>query len=176
VKEKAFALAADFKKAQVRAIIDDDESKGPGFKINEYNLQGVCSRIELGPKDLAKNACVMARRDKPAKEEKFEVPLDQAVARLSSELEQMQKDMFNKAKKFRDEHTFEVNSYDELKKRADDGFLLAHWDGTPQTEAKIKEETGLTTRNRPFALKQEPGKCVMTGAPSAGRIVFSKAY
>jgi prolyl-tRNA synthetase len=176
VKVKAEALAADLRKTGLTVLVDDDESKGPGFKINEYNLQGVCSRIELGPKDLAKSACVMARRDKPAKEEKFEVPLDQAVTRLTSELEQMQKDMFAKAKKFRDEHTFEVNSYDELKKRADDGFLLAHWDGTAQTEAKIKEETGLTTRNRPFALKQEPGKCVMTGAPSVGRIVFAKSY
>jgi prolyl-tRNA synthetase len=91
-------------------------------------------------------------------------------------LDQMQKDLFAKAKAFRDANTFEVNSYDEMKKRADDGFLLAHWDGSAETEARIKEETGLTTRNRPFDLKQEAGTCPVTGKPSPGRIVFSKAY
>lgn len=176
VKQKAEAIGADLRKAGLSVIVDDDESKGPGFKINEYNLQGVCTRIELGPKDLAKNACVFSRRDKPEKADKFEVPLDQVVARTQSELDQMQKDLFAKAKTFRDAHTFEVNSWEELKAKADDGFLLAHWDGTPETEAKIKEELGLTTRNRPFGLKQEPGKCVKTGNPSPGRIVFSKAY
>ncbi|HZI04807.1 MAG TPA: proline--tRNA ligase, partial [Archangium sp.] len=129
--------------------------------------------VELGPKDLAKGSCVMVRRD--VKQKEF-IPLDQAVARAQEMLEQMQKDLFEKAKSFRDSHTFEVNSYEEMKEKADTGFLLAHWNGDPKVEARIKDETGLTTRNRPFALKQEPGKCVVTGEPSPGRIVFSKAY
>jgi prolyl-tRNA synthetase len=91
-------------------------------------------------------------------------------------LDAMQKDLFNKAKAHRDSHTFEVNSYEEMKAKADDGFLLAHWNLDPKVEARIKEETGLTTRCRPFSLTQEPGKCVVTGEPSPGRIVFSKAY
>lgn len=173
VKAKAEALAADLKKAGVRVIVDDDESKGPGFKYAEYELRGVCLRVELGPKDLEKGQCVIARRD--TREKVFE-PLDSAVAKAQALLDQMQKDLFAKAKAFRDANTFEVNSYDELKAKADAGFLLAHWDGTPETEARIKEETGLTTRNRPFDLKQEPGSCVVTGKPSAGRIVFAKAY
>jgi prolyl-tRNA synthetase len=177
VKEKALALAADFKKAGVRTLLDDDESKGPGFKYYEYEMQGVCLRVELGPKDLEKGQCVMVRRDESAdRSKKMFVPLTEALLKAQSSLEAMQTAMFQKAKDFRTAHTFEVDSYDEMKKRADDGFLLAHWDGTAATEARIKEETGLTTRNRPFDLKQEPGKCIATGEASPGRIVFSKAY
>jgi prolyl-tRNA synthetase len=181
VKEKAVALAADMKNAGLRVFIDDDESKMPGFKLAEYELRGVCLNIELGPKDLEKGQCVMARRDEPkdpatGKKQKMFVPLTEAVAKAQSSLEAMQKSLFEKAKAFRDASTFEVNSYDEMKKRADDGFLLAHWNGDAKIEARIKEETGLTTRNRPFGLKQESGKCIVTGEPSPGRIVFSKAY
>ncbi|MHA7634216.1 proline--tRNA ligase [Corallococcus sp. M7] len=173
VMEKSHALAADLRKAGLGVVVDDDETKGPGFKYNEHELIGTCLRIELGPKDLAKGSCVMVRRDLRQKE--F-VSLDEAVAKAQAMLDQMQKDLFQKAKDFRDSHTFEVNSYEEMKARAEDGFLLAHWDLDPKTEARIKEETGLTTRCRPFSVKQEPGKCVMTGNPSPGRIVFSKAY
>ncbi|WP_223638749.1 proline--tRNA ligase [Corallococcus sp. EGB] len=173
VMEKSHALAADLRKAGLGVVVDDDETKGPGFKYNEHELIGTCLRIELGPKDLAKGSCVMVRRDLRQKE--F-VSLDEAVAKAQAMLDQMQKDLFQKAKDFRDSHTFEVNSYEEMKARAEDGFLLAHWDLDPKTEARIKEETGLTTRCRPFSLKQEPGKCVLTGNPSPGRIVFSKAY
>jgi len=173
VVEKANALAADFKKAGLVVHVDDDDSKSPGFKYNEYELQGVCLRAELGPKDLAKGQCVLVRRDDRKKEP---VQLTEAVAKAQSMLDAMQKAMFEKAKSFRDANTFEVNSYDEMKKRADDGFLLAHWDGSAETEARIKEETGLTTRNRPFDLKQEAGTCPVTGKPSPGRIVFAKSY
>ncbi len=177
VKAAADALAKELKARGVRAMVDDDDSKSPGFKYNEYELKGVCLRVELGPKDLAKQQCVMVRRDQSSdRSKKAFVAMADAAKTAESMLEQMQKDLFQKAKAFRDEHTFEVNSYEEMKKRADDGFLLAHWDGTPETEARIKEETGLTTRNRPFDLKQEPGTCPVTGKPSAGRIVFSKAY
>ncbi|RKH09921.1 proline--tRNA ligase [Corallococcus praedator] len=173
VLEKAHALGADLRKAGLGVVVDDDDSKGPGFKYNEHELIGTCVRIEIGPKDLAKNSCVMVRRD--LKQKEF-VPLDEAVAKAQAMLDQMQKDLFQKAKAFRDANTHEVNSLEELKARADDGFLLAHWNGDAKVEARIKEETGLTTRCRPFNLKQEPGKCVMTGEPSPGRIVFAKAY
>lgn len=177
VKEKAEALAADLKKSGVKTIVDDDESKGPGFKYYEYEMRGICLRIELGPKDLEKGQCVMVRRDESSdRSKKMFVPLAEAVAKAQSSLDAMQTSMFEKAKAFRAANTHQVNSYDELKQRADDGFLLAHWDGTAATEKKIKDELGLTTRNRPFDLKQEPGKCVVTGQPSPGRIVFSKAY
>ena len=88
----------------------------------------------------------------------------------------MQKDLFNKAKKFRDENTFEVNSFEDLKKRADDGFLLAHWCTAVECEAKVKQETAATSRCRPFDLKQEKGQCVVCGKDSPGRMVFAKSY
>ena len=173
VKERALAVAADLKKHGLSVIVDDDESKSPGFKYFEYEMQGVCVRMDIGPKDLAKEQCVLVRRDLRQKD--F-VPLDGVVAKISGMLEQMQKDLFVKARDFRNAHTYEVNSVEELKAKADDGFLLAHWDGTAETEARLKEEFGLTTRNRPFDLKQESGSCVLTGKPSAGRIVLAKAY
>jgi len=173
VVARAEALAADLRKAGLGVIVDNDETKGPGFKYFEYELQGVCLRLELGPKDLAKEQCVMVRRDTRAKD--F-VPLAQAVSRAKEHLDAMQKDLFAKAKQFRDDHTFEVNSYEELKQRADDGFLLAHWCEDPKCEAQVKEDTAATTRCRPFALKQEPGKCLVCGKTSPGRMVFAKAY
>ena len=92
-------------------------------------------------------------------------------------LDAMQSSLFARAKQFRAEHTFEVNSLEEMKARADDGFLLAHWCESPACEAQVKEQTsGVTTRNRPFNLPQAPGKCVVCGQPSPGRMVFSKAY
>ena len=173
VREKAHALAADLRKSGLSVLVDDDESKGPGFKYFEYELQGVCLRVELGPKDLAKEQVVMVRRDNRQKD--F-VPLSGAVAHAQGMLDAMQKDLFAKAKKLRDDSTFEVNSYEELKAKADGGFMLAHWCEDAACEKRIKDETAATTRNRPFSLKQEPGACVACGKPSPGRIVFSKAY
>jgi prolyl-tRNA synthetase len=173
VREKAFALAADMKKAGIRVHVDDDDTKGPGFKYAEYELRGVCVRAELGPKDLEKNQVMLVRRDV---KEKTPVAIDTAVATVGEMLEQMQKNLLAKATALKNANTFEVNTVEELAAKAGSGFLLAHWDGTPETEKRIKDEYGLTTRNRPFDLKQEPGKCIITGNPSVGRIVFAKAY
>lgn len=173
VLEKSHALAADLKRAGLGVVVDDDETKGPGFKYFEHELVGTCLRVELGPKDLAKDSCVMVRRD--VKQKEF-VPLAQAVEKAQAMLEQMQKDLFAKAKAFQQASTFEVNSYEEMSKRAEDGFMLAHWCENPKCEAKAKDDLAVTTRNRPFDLKQEPGKCVVCGSDSPGRIIFSRAY
>ncbi|KFE60716.1 proline--tRNA ligase [Hyalangium minutum] len=173
VLEKAQAVTADLRKNGLNVVLDDDDTKSPGFKYNEHELIGTCLRLELGPKDLAKDSCVMVRRD--LKQKEF-VPLGQAVEKAKAMLDQMQADLFNKAKSFRDQHTFEVNSYEEMQKRAEDGFMLAHWCEKPACETKAKNDMAATTRCRPFDLKQEPGKCVVCGDPSPGRIVFSKAY
>ncbi|MFL5346796.1 MAG: proline--tRNA ligase [Hyalangium sp.] len=173
VLEKSHALAADLRRAGLGVVVDDDETKGPGFKYFEHELVGTCLRVELGPKDLAKDSCVMVRRD--VKQKEF-VPLGQAVEKAKAMLEAMQSDLFTKAKSFRDANTFEVNSYEEMQKRAEDGFMLAHWCEKPTCEAKVKNDLAATTRCRPFELKQEPGKCVVCGEASPGRIVFSKAY
>jgi prolyl-tRNA synthetase len=171
---KANALAADLRAKGLGVIVDDDETKGPGFKYFEYELVGVCVRVELGPKDLAKDQCVMVRRD--VKQKEF-VPLGNAVAKATEMLEGMQRDLFAKAKQFRDEHTFDVETIEEMKQKADDGFLRAHWCVSAECEAKVKEITGgVTSRNRPFDLPQSPGKCVVCGKDSPGKLVWAKAY
>jgi prolyl-tRNA synthetase len=174
VVAKAQAVAEDLRAAGLSVIVDDDESKGPGFKYFEYELAGVCLRMELGPKDLAKGACVLVRRDDRSKES---VPLDQAVSVAKAKLDAMQKSLFARAKAFRDANTFVVGSLEEMRKRADDGFLVAQWCTSPACEARIKEETGgVTSRNRPFDLEQESGTCVVCGNASPGAWVWSKAY
>jgi prolyl-tRNA synthetase len=163
----------------VTVRVDDREQYQPGFKFNEWELKGVPVRVELGPKDLAKGACVLARRDLPGKEAKEAgVPLTKAAVRIGEMLHAMQTALFERARKFREENTYEVNSYDEFKKKIEEpgGFLLAHWDGTRETEERIAAETKATIRCIPFDRQKEAGKCMVTGRPSEGRVVFAKAY
>jgi prolyl-tRNA synthetase len=161
--------------------VDDRDQYQPGYKFNEWEVLGVPVRVELGPKDLASKSCVLARRDLPGKEAKqMGVPLDAAPQRIVDLLHQMQTDLFERARRFRDANLLEVNTWDEFQdlfqgERAP-GFVLAHWDGTRETEDKIAEQTKATIRCIPFDRKKEPGKCVLTGRPSEGRVVFAKAY
>jgi prolyl-tRNA synthetase len=158
--------------------VDDREQYQPGFKFNEWELKGVPVRVELGPKDLAKGTCVLARRDLPGKENKeMGVPLQAAPARIGEMLKAMQQALFDRAKACRDKWTEEVNSYTEFKEKIEaGGFLLAHWDGTRKTEEQIAAETKATIRCIPFDRKEEPGVCMVTGQPSQGRVVFARAY
>ena len=180
-KKADFALSAEACKnihaellsKGIRSKLDEDESTSPGFKFHEWEMMGACLRIELGPKDLAQRQCVLARRDSG---EKQAVGLDNIAECVAAQLEAMQKDMFARAQAFVQANTFVVNSWEEMKEKADEGFLLAHWDGQAATEAEIKQELGLTTRNTPFNLPKEKGVCVKTGKPSVGRVVFCKAY
>jgi prolyl-tRNA synthetase len=136
-------------------------------------------RVELGPKDIAKGACVLARRDLPGKEAKeFGVPLPGAAKRIGELLQTMQTDLFNRAKKFRTENMHHVETYDEFKKVLQEkgGFIWAHWDGTTETANQIKNDTTATIRCIPFDRSKEAGKCIVTGKPSQGRVVFAMAY
>src|SRR5207253_664009 len=136
-------------------------------------------QVELGPKDLANRACVLKRRDLPGKEAKeFGVPLASAPLRITELLRIVQANLLERARKFRDANSFEVNSYEEFKKKIDEpgGFLWAHWDGTRETENQIAAETKATIRCIPLGRPKEAGKCMVTGRPSAGRVVFAKAY
>ena len=174
VVQKAHAVAEDLRRAGLLVLVDDDDTKSPGFKYYEHELTGVCLRMELGPRDLAKGQAVLVRRDDRVK---VSVPLDAVPTQAQSMLDAMQSSLFARAKQFRADHTFEVNTLEELKARADDGFLLVQWCESPGCEAQVKEQTGgVTSRNRPFDLQQSPGKCVVCGQPSPGRMVFSKAY
>ncbi len=159
--------------------IDTAYDKGPGFRFAEHELRGVPVRVELGPKDLEKSSCVVARRDRPGKDGKvMGVPLAGAAAMIEKLLREIQQGLFEKAKTFRDANMVEVNSYEEFKTKLEEpgGFLLAHWDGTRETEDRISAETKATIRCIPSDRPKEPGKCVVTGEPSAGRVVFAKAY
>jgi prolyl-tRNA synthetase len=163
----------------VTVKVDDREQYQPGYKFNEWELKGVPVRIELGPKDLAKGACVLARRDLPGRESKeMGVPLEGAAKRVGELLKAMQADLFNRAKTFRDANLHEIDSYDDFKKRIEEpgGFYLAHWDGTRETEDRIANETKATIRCIPNDRPKEAGKCMVTGQPSAERVVLAKAY
>ncbi|MBX9677629.1 MAG: proline--tRNA ligase [Gemmataceae bacterium] len=159
--------------------VDDREQYQPGYKFNEWEVKGVPIRVELGPKDLAQNACVLARRDVPGKEGKIMgVPLASAPERIAAILKEMQTGLMEKARSFRDANLKTVDSYDDFKAQIDSpgGFFLAHWDGTRETEDRIKNETAATIRCIPSHLPAEPGKCMVTGQPSKQRVVFALSY
>jgi prolyl-tRNA synthetase len=191
--ERATSVAAAEKlAAEIRAVPRDDFfgyepivvkvdtmfDKQPGFRYAEYEVRGVPVRVEIGPKDLEKSACAVARRDRPGKDGKeFGVPLAAAATKIAGLLKDIQQALFDRAKKYRDEQTSEVNSYDEFKEKLEKGgFFLAHWDGTRETEDRIQAETRATIRCIPFDGKVEPGACMVTGKPSARRVVFARAY
>jgi prolyl-tRNA synthetase len=159
--------------------VDRDFDKSPGFRFNEWELRGVPLRVELGPKDLAGNSCVLARRDLPGKEAKeMGIPLATAAQVIVERLKAIQKSLFERARQFRDANCADVDSYDDFKKKIEEpgGFLFAHWDGTRETEDRIATETKATIRCIPSQRTPEPGKCMVTGKPSARRVVFAKAY
>ena len=158
--------------------IDNDMKNAPGFRFAEYELRGVPVRVEIGPKDIEKAACVVARRDVPGKEGKtFGIPLAGAAEHINKLLRDIQQALFDRAKKHRDSTMRTANSYDEFKTLIEQpGFIWAHWDGSRETEDKIQEETKATIRCIPFDGPAEPGACMVTGKPSAKRVVFARAY
>jgi prolyl-tRNA synthetase len=171
-------LRADYGYEALAVKVDDRDQLQPGFKFNEWEMRGVPVRVELGPKDLAKNACVLARRDLPGKEAKvMGVPLETAPARIDAMLTEMQQALLARARQRREANTCAVDSYDDFKEKIETGgFLLAHWDGTRETEDRIAEETKATIRCILRDRNKEPGKCMVTGKPSEGRVAFARAY
>lgn len=181
VVEKAQAICAELKKNGINTFVDNSEQNSPGWKFAEYELQGIPVRLEIGPRDISNNSCIAARRDTG---EKQKLVLDDTLASsIGSLLETIQKSMFTRALDFREANTVEVTSYDEFKASVDKGFIVAHWDGTEETETKIKEETKATIRVLPetpdfisrYAL-DEPGACICSGKPSERKVIFAKAY
>ena len=158
--------------------IDNDMKNAPGFRFAEYELRGVPVRVEIGPKDIAKGACVLARRDVPGKDGKrFDVPLGGAAGEIDALLRDIQRKLFEKAKAYRDAGMKTADSYDQFKEQLEQGgFIAAHWDGTRATEDRIQEETKATIRCLPFDGDPTPGACMVTGQPSARRVVFARAY
>ncbi len=154
---------------------DDRDTLKPGFKFAEHELKGIPVRIAIGPRDLENGTVEIARRDTLQKEI---CPLNQAVERVEALMDEIQQSIFNKALDFRNANTVSCDDYEEFKKLLDEkpGFIAAHWDGTAETEARIKEETKATIRCIPFDSPDEPGKCILTGKPSPRRVLFARAY
>lgn len=174
VSEAVKPIVEELKKLGVSVKYDDADNRRPGFKFAEYELKGVPVRLALGARDLENGTVEIMRRDTL---EKQTVPLEGIAARVADELEDIQKNLFKKALKLREERTYKVDSYEEFKERIENGgFFLCHWDGTSETEEKIKEETKATIRCIPMDAEEEEGFCMVTGKPSKRRVVFARAY
>jgi prolyl-tRNA synthetase len=175
IDSKVSAIMKDLKDAGIRVKYDDSDNNRPGWKFAEWELKGVPVRIAIGPKDLENNVVEIARRDT---KEKHSASMDALTFYIKGLLDEIQQNMFNKAKAYRDAHITEVNSWDEFKKvlEGKGGFVSAHWDGTSETEEKIKEETKATIRCIPLNNPQEPGTCIYSGKPSKERVLFALAY
>ncbi|RRA92308.1 proline--tRNA ligase [Paenimyroides viscosum] len=175
IGNKVDELMAEFKKKGISVKFDDRDTQKPGFKFAEWELKGVPVRIAIGPKDLENGTFEVARRDLLSKEIVAE---NSIIDHIENLLNDIQENLFTKAINHRAEHTTEVNSFEEFKEvlETKGGFLLAHWDGTPETEEKIKDLTKATIRCIPMDQPDEDGVCILTGKPSTKRVMFAKAY
>lgn len=168
-------LSTKLKMRNISVKYDQRDTQRPGFKFAEYEMKGVPVRLAIGARDLENGTVEVVRRDTKEKQTISRDNLDQFVEDLLGEI---QSNIYTKALHFRNQNTREVNSYDEFKRVLDEqpGFISAHWDGTPETEKQIKDETKATIRCIPLNNKQEEGKCIVTGNPSSQRVLFARAY
>lgn len=174
IREKIEPLLKELRANGITAKFDDNDSKKPGWKFAEYELRGVPIRLALGMRDLEAGTVELMRRDTLEKES---LPFEGIAQHIESLLPEMQKNIYEKAKSYRDKNIREVTSYEEFKVEIEKGgFLLAHWDGTPETEALVKDETKATIRCIPFVENPVPGKCMVTGKPSKQQVIFARSY
>ncbi len=172
---KAKDIIESLKGLGIRVKYDDNDNNRPGWKFAEYELKGVPVRITLGARDLQNGVVEVARRDTKQKEN---ISYDGLVNHVQTLLVEIQQGMYDKAKTYREEHTTKVDTWSDFEKVLDEktGFVLAHWDGTEETETKIKEQTKATIRCIPLDNELEEGTCVLTGNPSSQRVLFARAY
>ncbi|OGJ50585.1 proline--tRNA ligase [Candidatus Peregrinibacteria bacterium RIFOXYB2_FULL_32_7] len=175
ISKKALEIKEILEKQNISVQFDNDDTKKPGFKFAEHEMKGVPIRIAIGQRDLEKNVVEVARRD--TKEKTF-IAIEELDTQIPKLLNEIQDNLFQKALKFREENTTKVETYDEFKKvlEGKGGFILAHFDGTTETEQKIQEETKATIRCIPLENKQEEGKCIYSGKSSKQRVIFARAY
>jgi prolyl-tRNA synthetase len=175
VDGKALALAAELKALGISVKYDSNDNNRPGWKFAEYELKGVPVRIAMGLRDIENGVAEVARRDT---KEKQTLPMDGLAAAVQNLLNDIQHNMFSKAKHYQQEHITNADTWDEFVQLLDEkgGFIAAHWDGTPETEEKIKEDTKATIRCIPLNNKQDAGTCIATGKPSTQRVLFARAY
>ncbi|MDE7381145.1 MAG: proline--tRNA ligase [Muribaculaceae bacterium] len=174
ISEKIEPVIKELRNKGISVKFDSADNKRPGFKFADYEVKGVPVRLALGKRDLENGTVELMRRDTLTKET---LPIDGIAEHIEKELEDIQNSLFNRALQYRKDHTISVDTYEEFKEKIEDGgFIMAHWDGTPETEEKIKEETKATIRCIPFDGDKTPGVCMVTGKPSAQRVVFARAY
>jgi len=175
ISNTALRIKSDLEKLGFRVKYDDRDTHKPGFKFAEYELKGVPVRLAIGPRDIENGTVEVARRDMLTKEL---INIDKTSEHIKSLLSDIQKNIFNRSLQYRKENTYEVNTWDEFKDSIENrgGFLLAHWDGSTETEEKIKNETKASIRIIPLDSEGEEGKCVYSGRPSKKRVVFARAY
>ena len=174
IREKLAAISAELKAMGISVKLDDNDQKRPGFKFADYELKGIPVRLVMGGRDLENNTIELMRRDTLEKET---VSCDSIAKTVKQTLDDMQTAIFEKARKYRDEHIYECEDYEEFKERIKDGgFFLCHWDGTAETEAKIKEDTQATIRCVPFAFEQTPGTDMVSGKPAKYRVLIARSY
>jgi prolyl-tRNA synthetase len=174
ISEKADPIFEQLKAAGISVKYDDDDKQRSGWKFAEYELRGVPIRLGMGMRDLDNGSIEVARRDNLTKESR---PLEGIVDHVKALLDEIQENIYQRALKFREDNTFRVDTWDQFKDQIErGGFILAHWDGTAETEEKIKDETKATIRCIPLDAPEEAGKCVYSGAPSNKRVIFARAY
>jgi prolyl-tRNA synthetase len=175
IDAKVAEISAELKALNITVKYDDDDNRRPGWKFAEYEAKGVPVRIAIGPRDLENNQAEIARRDT---KEKNAMSLDGIAGSIKDLLDEIQKNIFQKALDFRKANLREVDDYQTFKEllEKESGFFSAHWDGTAETEQKIKEETKATIRCIPLDAKEEEGVCMYSGKPSKRRVIFAKAY
>lgn len=168
-------IVKELKALGIRVKYDDSDNSRPGWKFAEYEMKGVPVRLAIGARDLENNVVEVARRDT---KEKSSVSLDGIASYVKNLLDEIQQNLFNKAKVFRDENIRKADTWDEFVQLLDEkgGFVSAHWDGTGETEEEIKEKTKATIRCIPLDNSKEEGKCILSGKPSAQRVLFARAY
>jgi prolyl-tRNA synthetase len=175
IDAKVNVIMSELKALGVSVKYDDSDNARPGWKFAEHEMKGVPLRIAIGARDLEQNIVEVARRDT---KEKANASIDGIGLHVKNLLDEIQQNIFNRAKAFRDDHITEANTWEEFVQLLDTkaGFISAHWDGTPETEEKIKEQTKATIRCIPLDNKQEAGTCILSGNPSTQRVLFARAY
>ena len=174
IDAKVEGIAANLRAMGVSVKYDNADNKRPGFKFADYELKGVPVRLVIGARDLENNTVEIMRRDTLEKETRTMDGIEQYVKDL---LDDIQNNIFAKAKAYRDAHIYECDDYEDFKKRVKDGgFFLCHWDGTAETEAKIKEDTQATIRCVPFEFEQTPGVDMVSGKPAKCRVLIARSY
>ena len=175
VSEKADIIRKELEAEGISVKYDDRDTQKPGWKFAEYEFKGVPVRLAMGPRDLENNTIEVARRDLLQKES---ISQDGIVVHVKKLLEEIQKNLFDRALERREKQTYSVDTWEEFVETLDKkgGFIRAHWDGTPETEAQIKEKTKATVRCIELDAKEESGKCILTGKSSSKRVLFAKAY